>query len=234
MAGLLSALTGNLEIHSKVAEVVIAPLDDEGHIDNKFFGDGKSGARILQYWPDSLSDDKSANWQSKDIPGAPLPLYQWVNGAERPLSFTAIFSRDMYGEIGKDVEEDKYNVDIDAAAAWLRSLSANDYGNVADMRDVAIAPPVLWLLFTGTKLGYNMVASKGLGNTKMQSDSNGVYCLMTECGVTRRNWFQDGTVKFAEISLSFVETMQIGQKIWPYGRRDFMSLANKYTRNSSR
>jgi len=230
MAGLLSALTGNLEINSKVAEVVIAPLNDEGHIDESL-----GGAKIIQYWPDSLSDDKSANWQSKDIPGAPLPLYQWVNGAERPLSFTAIFSRDMYGEIGKDVEEDKYNVDIDAAAAWLRLLSFNDYRNVADMRDVSVAPPVLWMLFTGTKLGYNMVASKGLGKKgSPQSDSNGVYCLMTECGVTRRNWFQDGTVKFAEISLSFVETMQIGQSIWPYGRRDFYFMTQKYTRKSSR
>jgi hypothetical protein len=141
-----------------------------------------------------------------------------------------MFSRDMCGEIGKDVKEDKYNVDIDAAIAWLRLLEFNDYQDIGDLRNVAVAPPVLWLLFTGTKLGYNMPAANSTESG--QKNANGVYCLMTECGVNRRNWFQDGTVKFAEVSLSFVETMQVGPNILPYGRRDFKSLRESYTRGS--
>lgn len=219
MGGLVSAFAGSFTLSSKPSQVVIAPLDADGKIGDQ---------RILQYWPESLDDNKSPNWQNMDFPGAPLPLYQWVSGGERTFGFSAIFSRDMKGEIGSSdgPEEDKWNVDVDAAIAWLRSLCHNDYGQVGDVKNAAIAPPVLWLYFMGTKLGYNRAATKATGN----KDQDGVYCIMTECGASRTNWFSDGTTRFATVSLGFSEVIQVGQGIYPYGASGFTDLSSKYNR----
>ena len=227
MGGPLSAFTGDYTLDSKVANLLIAPLDDNGKIDESL-----GGAKILQYFPDSIEDSRSANWQPREIMGSPLPLYQWVSGSERIISFTARFTRDMTGQIGVDTDEDKYNVDIDAAIAWLHMLSWNDYVEVGDSGPVATAPPILWLHAqgkddtTGTQLGYNLIATENLG----QKNTQGVYCVLTEVGVTRENWFQDGNTRMATVSLSFAEVMQVGQGVFPYGRSAFLSLTEKYTR----
>lgn len=226
MAGIVSAFTGDFIASHKVSEVLIVPLTEEGFIDNEKIG----GMKVLQYWPEALSDGKGANWQSKDIPGANLPIYQWVSGGERQFSFTAVFTRDMDGEIGEDVKEDKHNVDIDAAVAWLRMLSANDYAPVGDMI-AAVAPPVLWLSFLGTALGYNEQIPATLGAT-IEKDS-GVYCILNQVDVERTNWFPSGRPKFATVALTFSEVMQIGAGIYPYGHDGFRERANKYTRTLS-
>lgn len=226
MAGIISAFTGDFISQPKEAQFLIVPVDDDGQID-----DDLGGEKVLQYWPETLDESSGANWQSKGVPGAPLPIYQWISGAEHTFSFSAVFTRDMYGEIGKDVEEDKYNVDIDAAIAWLRMLSLNDYQTVADVKDVAVAPPVLWMYLDGTKLGNNALApvstsSRGGNNAR----DYGIYCLLLEVGAVRENWFQDGTVRKATVSLNFAETMQVGQGIYPYGRTQLKSLASLYNR----
>jgi len=220
MAGPLSAFSGDYQLTQKRARLIIAPLDDNGKIDESL-----GGARMLQYFPESVETSRSANWQSKEIPGAPLPLYQWVSGGERTFSMEAVFTRDMSGKIGEDVEEDKYNVDIDAAIAWLNVLSWNDYIEMGDAGPTAVAPPILFLHAEGTKLGYNSVASGALG-----ANPEGVYCILTEVGEARDNWFNDGTVRKATVSLSFAEVMQVGQGIYPYGRSNFLSMADNYKR----
>jgi len=220
MAGPLSAFTGDYQLSPKTAGLIIAPLDDNGKIDESL-----GGARMLQYFPESIEDNHSANWQSRSIPGSPLPLYQWVAGGERPISMSATFSRDMSGEIGKDVEEDKYNVDVDAAIAWLKLLVTQDFVDLGDVGMTAVSPPILWLHAVGTKLGYNTKASGALG-----ANPEGVYCVLLEVGSARNNWFQNGQVRLASVSLSFAEVMQVGQLIYPYGRSDFLSMAAPYKR----
>jgi hypothetical protein len=229
MAGLVSAFSGSFDTDHKVAQFVIAPLTNEGQIDTEL------GAKVLQYWPESISDGKSAEWQSRTVPGLPVPLYQWVAGGERSLSFDAAFSRDMKGQVGVDIDEDKHNVDIDAAIAWLRLMVHNDYGQVGDVQNAAIAPPVLWMCGLGTsqesgmKMGYNTTVDLGVPN-ELGTTSPGVYVHMMECGAERKNWFNDGTTRYSAVSLSFSETIQIAGGLYPYGRSDFVSLANGYTR----
>lgn len=226
MAGLISAFTGDFIVSPKVAEVMIAPLDREGKIDADM-----GGAKVLQYWPESLDDSKSQNWQAKELPGLNNPLYQWVNGGERPFTFTAQFSRDMDGEIGKDFEESKHDVDIDAALAWLYLLSSSDYEPTDDMI-VAVAPPVLFLAFMGTNLGYNYKMKSEAPNSvsTVEKASSGVHCVLTEVGVSRKNWFPSGRPRSAEVSLNFVEVIQVGRNIYPYGRAQLKEMAKGYTR----
>jgi hypothetical protein len=229
MAGLLSLLTGDFEISPKVAELIIAPLDDNGSIDNDL-----GGEKILQYWPESMNESSAANWQSTSPPGTILPIYQWISGSERTFSFTVVFSRDVNGEIGKgkDLEEDKFNVDVDAAIAWLYTLKTNDYKNLGDVGQVATAPPTLWVHLSGTKLGYNMNVPNEL---KANSENTGgIYCLLGEISVNRENWFTNGVTRYATVDLSFFETMQVGTGIYPYGRSDFLEQANLYKRRPSK
>jgi len=228
MAGLISAFTGDFIVSPKVAQVMIAPLDRDGKVDGEM-----GGAKVLQYWPESLSESKSQNWQSKELPGLNNPLYQWVNGGERPFTFTAQFSRDMDGTIGNTVEEGKHDVDIDAAIAWLYLLSSSDYEKTADMT-VAVAPPVLYLVFMGTHLGYQNEGGAPVDNVgSIDNASSGVHCILTEVSVERKNWFPSGAPRSADVSLTFNEVIQIGQNIIPYGRDRLKQLASKYTRTTS-
>lgn len=223
MTGLIDAFTGDFKVSKKASEVIIAPLDRYGKIDSDL-----GGAKVLQYWPESLTDSENSNWQAKDIPGSPRPLYQWISGGERPLSFTTLFSRDMDGEIGVDFEEDKHNVDIDAAIAWLKLLKSSDYEAVQDM-NMAVAPPVLWLQFSGTKLGYNHAAPQA-GNYTLES---GVYCILESVEPEYRSWFPSGTPRLASCALAFKEVIQVGSGVYPFGRDLLKWLASNYTRTPS-
>lgn len=218
MAGLVNILSGQYTISGKLSSFVIAPIDDDGKIDETL-----GGAKTLQYWPESFSDSKGANFQPKDILGAPLPIYQWTNGSERQFGFQVVFSRDIDGKIPDEVDEDKFNVDVDAAIAWLKMLSMNDY-----VGGFAVAPPVCWMWLEGTDLGYNRKAAaiqrSGLGGNA------GVHVFINQADAERTNWFQTGTTRYATVSITCVETMQIGADIYPYGRSDMLELANKYGR----
>lgn len=225
MGGIVSVFTGDWKTSHKLAEVLIAPLNEDGEIDKNL-----GGAKVLQFWPESLAENKAPNWQNKEIPGSPIPLYQWMSGGERSLSFSAIFSRDMDGDIGTQggPTEDKYNVDIDAAKAWLYLLSSSSYEKSQDM-EVAVAPPILWLSFLGSKIGYNHAAPK-LENYELDS---GIYCIMTSLDFETRNWFPSGRPRLMSANLAFSETIQVGKGIYPYGRDLLIKLAGKYTRTSS-
>lgn len=220
MGGLLDVFTGTFKASTKVANVIICPLDPDGNFDNDL-----GGAKILQFWPESLAISKSPNWQSKEIPGSPIPIYQWMSGGERQFSFSAIFSRDMDGEMGVDLKEDKYNVDIDAAMAWLSLLSSSDYETAGDMQ-AAVPPPILWMSFMGQVIDYNYAAvSEGA-----KYSANGVHCVMTGMDFEIRNWFPSGRPRLASANLTFAEVIQIGKGIYPYGRDAMKVMAKMYTR----
>jgi hypothetical protein len=213
----------------KPAEFIIMPLDTKGK-ENQEYG----GAKTLQFWPETIETGQGANWQSKEIPGAPIPLKQWVSGGDHTLTFTAVFSRDMDGDIGTDVDADKFNVDIEGAIAWLRMLSTLSYGTVGDST-AAIAPPVLWLFAPKVFLGVNWSAGENFGQDSFayKGGGNGIYVHLDEVNTSRMNFFQSGNTKFANLPLSFSETMQVGGGIYPYSAADFSDIANRYKRKPS-
>lgn len=236
MGGLVSFLTGDFSGSEDLAQVVIAPLDENGQIDAEL-----GGAKVLQYWPDSVDESDSANWQEKSFPGLNRPIFQWINGGSRQIIFVVKLSRDMDGEIGSEVEEDKHNIDIDAAIAWLHLLKANDYQAVSDMM-VAVSPPVLFLSFLGTQMGYNSNVDSALSSEfkkeKTSPDfdnrsTTGVHCILVDVSVQRTNWFPSGRPRNAEVSLTFNESIQIGQNVLAYGRDKLKQLAAKYTRTEN-
>ena len=44
--------------------------------------------------PESVTEQKSANWVKKYIPGQSDPLLQWINGTERVVSFDVLVTKD--------------------------------------------------------------------------------------------------------------------------------------------
>src|SRR3990172_6961093 len=82
----------------------------------------------LQYFPESLSDSRAVNYETKEIPGGSHPLYQWVAGGERQLSFTAVFTQEIRLTkvsplTGFFLSPEKHSADIKSAIAWLRHFT---------------------------------------------------------------------------------------------------------------
>lgn len=172
---------------------------------------GDVGALRFQFFPETITDTKPSEWQSRDIPGLSHPLYHWVSGGGRTISFTAIFARDNDPEeIGDDTLEavvgggaDKeLNYNIEAAIAWLRSFQLPTY--TEDMEP--LPPPKLLLAFAGMRIGLD-------GSTK------GILCHVGNVDVTYQALFPSGWMRYAEVGLSFTEHIQRDMKVVPFDRR---------------
>jgi hypothetical protein len=173
-------------------------------------GPGNSTSRqvfLFQFWPESLSDSKTVEYSTKAVPGGSHPLYQWVRGGERILSFTAVFSRDLNPtqqfttlntrgqNVTPPVAKDKYNVDINAAVWALRRFLYPSYGG-SDLK--AFPPEVIQLQLDNTAIGgYDTEGPVDIMN-----------CFMTRCDVQVQSWFPDGVPRFATVDLEFHETVQ--------------------------
>lgn len=221
MPGLLSiADTGGPSLDPKLARVYMIPLKDA--TEGGGFDDDKE--RAFQYWPETMQDSRGdVGWQEKAIPGLSHPLMQWTQGGSRRISFTVVFGRDRY-ELPDlddprteewDLEE---NVDIGAAAAWLRWYTYPLYKE-GDFR--VIAPPSIMLVMPLTAIG-------GIRDGGLHQDA--ILTVMTSCDITYLSWFPNGVPRLAEASLEFAEIIQgsLGH-IYPHSRDvDFAGAFDLY------
>lgn len=194
--------------------------------------DSLSFARSFQYWPESLTDSKTSNYQRKEIPGGSLPLYQWINGGERLLTMTAVFTCDvdlisasapssLFQTVNQD-EDNKIvqrleaagvsgrNADIRAGIAWLKQYNYPVYKSAAGpSAQLTIAPSKLILVMPNSGIGF-------AGMNTATPDQ--VLVVMTQCDVTYESWFPSGLPRIATVSLSFAEIPQVGGGIVFPGR----------------
>ena len=207
LLSLASAIMNGSSFMSKGAEhVYIIPVDTA--LGSPDYTEG----RAIQYWPAELSDNHSPSYTNKAIPGGNLPLYQWVSGGERQISFTATFSRDTSVEITSLIE-DKHNVDVTGAIKWLRSLCETTYTQGVQFAD---PPPLLYLVFPNNQLG---VVSEDY-----------LLTFMSQCDVSRKKWFPDGKLRLADVNLAFVEVVQGPKNTKFYGSESYYgSSMEKYT-----
>lgn len=258
---ILSMLT-SFPQETRIAQAYLQPLDlapDEsvpwdsrsgGPSSDSIFTQG-IGAVAFQYWPESVQDSRSSEWNPRNIPGGSHPLYQWTHGGERRLSFTSVFmtdtapdefvlewlaattdltfgdsSRSPYSEMDNlgllaGLELGKRDVDLRAVVAWLRWFTYPHYGAGDDVR--AYEPAKCLLVLPNTKLGYN--------------GSDYIVCVMTQCDVTYEAWFPSGFPRIIEVSLEFAEVVQEGASVRFHDRADmvFASTVKDFlaTRQSS-
>ena len=170
--------------------------------------------RAFQYFPESISDNKSNGYQAKQIPGLSHPLYQWTAGGPREINFTAVFSADIPPEdptkAKRSPEDKQRNVDVDAAIAWLQSYqypeySENGYGKKNG--NVRPKPPRKMILtLPNVRINY--------GRLDLCPDE--IACIMLSAEVSRESFFPNGATRLAKVELSFAEIIQIGGTVRPH------------------
>lgn len=153
---------------------------------------------VFQYWPETLDDSYNPTYDEKTVPGGTHPLYQWVGGSGRDISFTAIFTAeiepDSKGFSANVNTSMRYNVDVRAALAKLNSFLRPQYSAVANASEmVTIPPPRLFLV---------------LGNTRLGGDRDEVLVILKSMSVSYQAWFTTGYPRIAEAQLTFSEVVQ--------------------------
>lgn len=170
----------------------------------------------LQYWPETFKDDKTPDYQTKKLPGANLPLYSWVGGGERIISFSTTMSTDLdltkwaSRGAGADVDAtvisqlksrglERRNIDIRAAMLWLRSFQMPTY-----TKDAYMPPPKVILVMPGTGIGL----MAGMVSGGVQRDH--IYAVMTKCDFEIKASFPNGNPRLVQVDLAFAQIAQIG------------------------
>lgn len=161
---------------------------------------------VFQYWPETVSDTYTPNYNEVPIPGGSHPLFQYVGGGDRRITFTATFTSEVKDStasreivIGKDryeVTGSKYTVDVAAALARLQRYLLPTYREGGQL-GVVEAPPRLVLVLPGTNLG---------------RDQDEVLVILRNAPVTYTHWYPDGTPRIATIDLEFSESVQSRQE----------------------
>lgn len=211
----------------------IIPLDDQGRDRNDL-------ARAFQYFPESISDSKGVNYATKNIPGGSHPLYQFINGTDRTISFTAIFTSDedpaspdllsaLQGGLELNVQDvtkmlqprlpnqqttqtgiTKHNAPVESAVVWLRSLMYPRYSEDFSNIPLSAPKPPPVIRLYLPNSGVHGTTQKG----QLVLDS--VDCLMTQCDVVYDAFYRNGKQRITTVSLTFNETIQTGHETWGF------------------
>lgn len=174
----------------------------------------------FQYFPETLQDTKAVNYQQKEIPGASLPLYQWVSSGERLISFTACFTSDVdvrEVEQARTGPDKRRNVDIRSALLWLRRFLLPRYTSESGpspsaspyTRSRTFAPRKVRLYIPNSGIG---LAGGGRSSADVSDDA--LNCLITQCEISYESFFPSGLPQSVEVQLSFAEVPQIGGRVF--------------------
>lgn len=215
----------NMFAGSDPVKAQLIPLDNNGR-------EVSEQQRAFQYFPNEISDSKSANYATKNIPGGSHPLYQFINGGDRTISFSAIFTSDedpappgILGALQGGLElglgsitnllggnnplnssgTTVHNAPVDSGVIWLRSFLYPRYQG-----SVASPPPVVRLYLPNSGIH---------GTTDGKSPQlvlDSVDCIMTQCDVTYDSFYRNGKQRISTVSLSFNETVQTGKANWGF------------------
>jgi hypothetical protein len=202
---------------------------------------------VFQFWPSQVTDSYTPNWATKQIPGASHPLYQWVSGSGRNISFTANFVAEIKeaGPLDRPFNEriaaasatsispsadalsaaflpsSRYVVNVAAALAALQRYLYPSYNSP---KGITKPPKKLILVLPGTKLG-------------RADNVDGILCILKAANVTMESWFPSGELRAASVGLQFSEIIQYtagsGTAIRYIGAETYDKLANKYTITAS-
>jgi hypothetical protein len=206
---------------------------------------------VFQFWPQQVQDNYTPNYATKNIPGASHPLYQWVSGSGRDISFTANFVSEVYED--ELLEEDKQD-DFRARINKSSATSTQAGRATAGARNAVGA-----LLLPSTRYKVNVAAalatlqqylypdySSGdtrpprklvlvLPGTKLgrTNTEDGILCIMRSAAVTMESWFPSGELRAASVALRFSEIIQHStasgvSKIKYIGAEKYADLAERY------
>ena len=210
----------------------LVPLNNDDTIDTK-------NLFRFQFFPETISDTKAVTLVNREIIGGSHPLYQWMTGGERLITFTAKFITDTnpgivktdgYGRptnvLGTGKDED-WNVDIRAAVAWLRQFVYPSYKDPSTGKTGFFPPRKLILVLPNSGINPSSAIDViGLKEEVVYS-SDEMLCLMNQCDIEYAAFFPNGVPREANITLSFVEIVQHDSFVSFHGA-DKMKVASWY------
>lgn len=227
LIGSIGSLVGG-DQNKKIAKVVMAELKPDGTVSTPVVQ--------FQYYPESISDSRGVSLQEKDVVGGSHPIYQWVHGSPREISFDALFTADLakdptnllqglsniVGSVKSPAQAltgaamgvlnsqkaSPWDQDIRSQIAWLRAKTYPLYEGKKPVQ----APPKLLLHFPNS--GITSFVSKTW-------TTDVVTCIMTQCNVNYEAFFRNGMPRIATVSLSFTEIIQVGNNWQFVSRSDF-------------
>jgi len=205
---------------------------------------------VFQFWPSQISDRYEVNYATKMIPGGSHPIYQWVGGNGRTISFDATFVSEIdekafpppatfTGQIQAQtitagvpgnllgsaisaalLPSARYTVNVRAAIAALQKYLYGKYNDIEGKKGVTEPPKKLVLVLPNTSLG------RSEGN-------DGILCILLRADVTMESWYPTGNPRVATVALEFAEIVQHtdaqGSNIKFIGADEYEPLAAQYT-----
>lgn len=158
----------------------------------------------LQYYPDTITDSKQVNYQTREVPGASLPLYQFINGGERLISFTVHLAADLDVD-SSDLDAldskglSRRNSHILASLIFLRSCMHPFYeGTGSDT--LTYPPPKVLLKFTGEE------RLDLLGGVASNSPQDGaIITHLVSADIEFSAFFPSGRPRRVDVSVSFAQ-----------------------------
>ena len=212
---------------------------------------GVSELFVFQFWPSQVTDNYTPNYSTKQIPGASHPLYQWVSGSGRNISFTANFISEvrddaLFGGASSNLPFTSRITGASAGGAAGRTTSALGAAFLPSSRYTVNVAGALASLQRYLYPSYNeQTASKGitkppkklvlvLPGTKLgrADGADGVLCILKGANVTMESWFPSGELRAASVSLQFAEIVQYtassGTNIRYIGAESYDGLAKTY------
>jgi len=106
----------------RLARVIIVKVNSKGKIDRSTLSTGE-----LLLNPESVDDEKTSNWVANQIPGQSDPVYQWVSGGPRVVSFDALVTRDTSDFLGP-VKNNPFDKLADKAINAIGAIASNFLG----------------------------------------------------------------------------------------------------------
>jgi hypothetical protein len=208
--------------------------------------------RAFQYYPDTITDSKSVEYATKNIIGSSHPLYQWVHGSPRTISFDAIFSSDFSTKpLDGGTELTSMNSVIESASSVVKNPVGTMVGSIKKSMGISdemdVAAGIAWLRSKTYPMYTQKVAVAPpklllwLENSGITSfvdpahEVDVVPVIMTTCDVTYESFFRNGVPRLATVRLSFSEIIQYGNS-WKYVSRESVAKAwtSAYTMPASK
>jgi len=202
----------------------------------------EDGFQAFQYFPEKITDSRSAEYASKTVPGGSHPIYTFISGGERSISFDAIFTNENKINSGLSFKEQPYSIDIPQALRWLRTATYPTITNGG----ISKAPPLVVVYFPNSGIGGSeaMDGDSGVSSNvgwnvsvPMGSDSvtgSKIIGIMSSANITYEAFHRDGTPRIVTVSIEIKEVVQTKEN-WRFvsglkGPSGTPYVESKYTR----
>lgn len=202
----------------------------------------------FQYFPETIQDSRSVEYVSKVPVGSSHPIYQWVGGSPRSISFQAVLTADLQppSKIPSSSTQDNFakaasklesfgaavSSVIKSPAGAFGGLIQNKAGTDIDRKyNIDIGAYIAWLraktypVYSAKYIAPPKLVlylpNSGIVGAKVAGLSirDSIFCIMTNCNVTYEAFFHNGAPRIAVVDLEFVEIIQVGNN-WGYVTKD--------------